>query len=165
MQVKSIHRKDSGFFSQQQVELVYNQKKYADFLNQPFSVEAFKSQIQQKQANYSTANRTVLVQAIQQQYAGLNLHEAVSKNLDKLALENTFTITTGHQLVAMTGPLYVIYKIGHVIQTCKELSTQYPEQNFVPVFWMATEDHDYEEIKSFHLFNRTISWETDQNGP
>jgi bacillithiol biosynthesis cysteine-adding enzyme BshC len=68
-------------------------------------------------------------------------------------------------MVVMTGPLYFIYKISHVISMCKELKKSYKEYNFVPIFWMATEDHDYEEIKQFNIFNKTISWETQQDGP
>ena len=45
-----------------------------------------------------------------------------------------------------TGPLYFLYKIISTINLCKELQKKYPENNFVPIYWMATEDHDFEEI-------------------
>ncbi|NCA22934.1 MAG: bacillithiol biosynthesis cysteine-adding enzyme BshC, partial [Crocinitomicaceae bacterium] len=64
----------------------------------------------------------------------------------------------------MTGPLYFIYKILHVIKQCKELNEYYPKNHFVPVYWMASEDHDFEEIKSFLLFGKTITWESEQGG-
>jgi len=44
------------------------------------------------------------------------------------------------------------------------LKTVYPEYNFVPVFWMASEDHDYEEIASFSLYGKKHRWVTDQTG-
>src|SRR5690606_14249159 len=62
------------------------------------------------------------------------------------------------------GPLYFIYKIITVINTCKQLKQAYPEYDFVPVNWMASEDHDYDEIKSFRLYGKKYTWETNQQG-
>ena len=49
--------------------------------------------------------------------------------------------------------------------TSKFLYETYPDYHFVPIFWMASEDHDFEEIKSVSLFGKTINWETEQTGP
>jgi bacillithiol biosynthesis cysteine-adding enzyme BshC len=51
-----------------------------------------------------------------------------------------------------------------VINACKRLKEEYPDFNFVPVYWMASEDHDYDEIKYFHLYGKKYVWETKQNG-
>src|SRR5690606_18556850 len=40
----------------------------------------------------------------------------------------------------------------------------YPKHDFVPVYWMASEDHDYDEIKSFRLYGKKYTWETTQQG-
>lgn len=165
MKISTINRQQTGFFSQQQLDMSYNQAVYADFLAQPFSPEAFKTQIQRKKATFSDEKRDQLVQALKKQYTGVEIHTTVAANIELLANPNTFTVVTGHQMVAMTGPLYFIYKIAHVIRSTEELKKRYPQYNFVPIFWMASEDHDYDEVKSFHLFNRTITWETDQTGP
>ena len=165
MKFSTLHRKETGFFSQQQLDLCYNQSVYSDFLTQPFSKEAFGEQIQRKRNAFPKENREILVNVLKKQYGSVTVNPTVLQNIDLLANENTFTVVTGHQLVAMTGPLYFIYKIAHVIRSAEELKKIYPEYNFIPVFWMATEDHDYDEIKSFHLFNKTISWETEQSGP
>lgn len=165
MKFSTLHRKETGFFSQQQLDLCYNQSVYSGFLTQPFSKEAFGEQIQQKKNSFPKKNRETLVNVLKNQYGNTTINPSVLQNIELLSNENTFTIVTGHQLVAMTGPLYFIYKIAHVIRSSEELKKIYREYNFVPVFWMATEDHDYDEIKSFHLFNKTISWETEQSGP
>jgi bacillithiol biosynthesis cysteine-adding enzyme BshC len=73
-------------------------------------------------------------------------------------------VTTGHQLNIFTGPLYFIYKIVTVINACIELKKAYPEYNFVPVYWMASEDHDFEEISYFRFNGKKFTWETDQQG-
>lgn len=78
--------------------------------------------------------------------------------------ENTFTVTTGHQLCLATGPLYFIYKIISTVKLAHELSQKYPHCHFVPVYWMASEDHDIDEINHLHLFNESLKWETRQQG-
>jgi bacillithiol biosynthesis cysteine-adding enzyme BshC len=78
---------------------------------------------------------------------------------------NTFTITTGHQLNIFTGPLFFIYKIVAAINMAKILKEKYSSYNFVPVYWMASEDHDFEEINNFRLFGEKYVWETEQKGP
>ncbi|WP_367913745.1 bacillithiol biosynthesis cysteine-adding enzyme BshC [Leadbetterella sp. DM7] len=119
-------------------------------------IEGFRAQVKAKKFTH----RAVLTAALKRQYAGMeNL-----PRLDLLLQENTFTVTTGHQLNIFTGPLYVIYKIVSTINLAAQLKAAMPEYNFVPVYWMATEDHDFEEIASFHLFGQKYTWETDQKG-
>ena len=54
--------------------------------------------------------------------------------IKRIANENTFTITTGHQLNLFTGPLYFFYKIIDTINICKKLASKYPQYNFIPVY-------------------------------
>jgi bacillithiol biosynthesis cysteine-adding enzyme BshC len=58
----------------------------------------------------------------------------------------------------------VIYKIVTIINLAKKLKAEFPAYNFVPVYWMASEDHDFAEISSFNLFGKTFKWETEQKG-
>lgn len=96
--------------------------------------------------------------------SGLNLSEKQIQNLDKFKLSNTVTVTTGHQLNLLTGPLYFFYKILQVIRCCEEMNARHPEFNYVPVFWMATEDHDFAEINHFYHKNQTVHWNKDASG-
>jgi bacillithiol biosynthesis cysteine-adding enzyme BshC len=128
-------------------------------------IENFGAQIKDKAASFPATTRTVLVEALTKQYGKISKPAvAVTTNIQALAQANTFTVTTGHQLNIFTGPLYFIYKIITVINACKELKRQYPENHFVPVYWMASEDHDYEEIKYFRLYGKKYTWETQQQG-
>lgn len=165
MQTVQINRTNTGLFSIQQLDLSYNQDRFIPFINKTFSENAFEDIADSKRKRFTKEQRSVLVSALKNQYKGVNNTDASKKNIDALLQENTFTITTGHQLSAFTGPLYFIYKILHVIKQCEELNASHVDYNFIPVYWMASEDHDYEEIKSFQLFNQTITWETDQKGP
>src|SRR5690606_14331141 len=72
---------------------------------------------------------------------------------------------TGHQLNLFTGPLYFLYKIVSAINLAKQLKSAYPEYNFVPVYWMATEDHDFAEINFFNFRNKKIQWNRESAGP
>ena len=74
--------------------------------------------------------------------------------INRLKEPNTFSVTTGHQLCLLGGPMYFFIKIIHVIKLTEILNEKYPKNHFVPVFWMASEDHDSEEINHLHLFNK-----------
>ncbi len=63
-----------------------------------------------------------------------------------------------------TGPLYFLYKIISTINLCKELKQKYPDNNFVPIYWMATEDHDFEEINFFNFNNKKVDWDRNSGG-
>ena len=55
-------------------------------------------------------------------------------------------------------------KIVSVISLTKELKNKYPDNDFVPVYWMATEDHDFEEVNHFNLFKKKYQLSNSQNG-
>jgi len=83
------------------------------------------------------------------------------ENLDRLKQENTFLVVTGQQIHLGLGPMYVIYKIASSIVLCNDLNQRYSDQHFVPLFWMATEDHDVAEINHVDLFGERFTCEFD----
>lgn len=142
-------------FSEQQASL-------QPLIGLPFSAENFGEQIELK-SGFSKENRLVLKSAIEQQYTDSNL--TVPNHIEALLQENCFTVCTGHQLNLFTGPLYTIYKIAHTIKLAKEVQERYPKYRILPIFWMASEDHDLEEINHFHVGAKKIQWSTTQSGP
>lgn len=141
-----------------------NQSAFGQFLTAPFdSVSELTVQAQAKKAAYSSEARNNLTRVWRQQIASF-ASESQLENLRLLESENTFTITTGHQLTLFAGPLYLIYKVLHVVRLAEEFNTNQKEFKAVPVFWMASEDHDFDEVKSTHLFNQKLSWESGQTG-
>jgi bacillithiol biosynthesis cysteine-adding enzyme BshC len=164
MQKTLIHRTKTGLFSEISNELVYNQKRFSDLLTAPFNLQEFENQIHLKKQHYSSEIRKSLVESFQQTYATLPKNSKIEENIQKLAQESTFTITTGHQLNLFTGPAFFVYKILHVIRLCEEVKKAYRAYDFVPIYWMASEDHDFEEIQSTHIFGKKITWETEQKG-
>jgi bacillithiol biosynthesis cysteine-adding enzyme BshC len=164
MQLKKIPLADTRSFSPFFLDYIKQKETLKKFYNRFPTVDQVADQIKEKSESFTALKRNVLTGALQQQYKNLKTNDRVSQNISALGSGNTFTITTGHQLNIFTGPLYFIYKIVTVINICKELKAAYPDYNFVPVYWMASEDHDYDEIKYFKLYGKKYTWETDQKG-
>ena len=118
-----------------------------------------------KLKEFPDANRNKLIEVFRDQYVDIKISKNVEKNLKFLSKKNTVTITTGHQLSLMTGPLYFIYKIISIIKLSNQLNNKKTGNHYIPVFWMASEDHDFEEISSFYFKGRKIAWNETNGGP
>jgi len=156
--------KDTGYFSKLICDYLDEKEDLKPFYSRFPSIDNFKAQIEDKQSSFKNENRVVLYDVLKKQYKDLNTSEVTQQNIETLTQQNTFTITTGHQLNLFTGPLYFLYKIVSTINLTRELKTAYPEYNFVPVFWMATEDHDFDEINFFNFKGKKIQWNRDNSG-
>lgn len=124
-----------------------------------YDIGSFEEILKSKQ--FEDAKRTTLFNKLKEQYKELlegKEAELVANRITMLSDAKTFTVTTGHQLSLLTGPLYFIYKILTAIKLSEELKIKFPSYNFVPVYWMATEDHDFEEIKPVNLFGNKVEW-------
>lgn len=114
---------------------------------------------------YTHFDRDTLVHLLLQQAASVsNTTEQSVERIKKLKNKNTYTVTTGHQLCLFTGPLYFIYKIITTINLSEKLKKQFPQHDFVPVYWMASEDHDFEEVNHFYSGDKKIQWNSQQTG-
>ena len=168
MPTDCISFQNSGYFSPLMNDYL-NQKLHLQSLYNRFpTLENFEAQIIEKKINFNgngKAKREVLVSVLEKQYSKISTSDLTKQNIVALRNENTLTVTTGHQLNLFTGPLYFLYKIISTINLSKELKAKYPLQNFVPVYWMATEDHDFEEINYFNFNGRKFRWNTESSGP
>lgn len=164
MQHTPIPLADTKAFSRFFLDYLQQKQELQPFYHRFPTLEGFADQISEKERCFPADYRAELTSALRRQYGSLKISEAVDENITALSEKNTFTVTTGHQLNIFTGPLYFIYKIVTVINTCKVLQQRYPDKKFVPVYWMASEDHDYDEIKYFRLYGRKYVWETEQKG-
>ena len=164
MKVTQIPFQKTGFFSKTMVHYLEKNKKINPFYNNFPDAEGFKNQIAEKQKSFLKSSRLVLSSALKNQYKAFEVSEKTMANIDLLSQENTFTVTTGHQLNLFTGPLYFLYKIISTINLAEELSEKFPKQNFVPVYWMATEDHDFDEINYFNFDGKKVIWNRKDGG-
>ena len=164
MKVSKISLQETHTFSSLFLSYIDRNPALEEFYGYYPTLENFAKQIAAKAASFSPELRKQLVKAVTGQYYNSTISAAVKENITLLGNSNTFTVTTGHQLCLFTGPLYFIYKIVTVINLAKELKQKYPDSNFVPVYWLHAEDHDFEEINHFTLFGKTYTWYTDQKG-
>lgn len=149
-------------FSKLFLDYVNGDPKLRSFYSYMPEINSFKKAIEDK--SKENTNRKLLVEVLNSQYSKISVNPSVKNNINLLLDKNTFTVCTGHQLCLFTGPLYFIYKIISTINLAEALKKKYPENNFVPVYWMATEDHDFEEISSINLFGKKLSWTTEAKG-
>ncbi len=150
----------------------YFTKIVSDYLNQsaslqPFykhnaSLEGIQQAIRDRQA-FDT-QRALLVETLEEQYKGLPVTEKLQQHITALASTNTFTVTTAHQPNIFTGPLYFIYKIMHTVRLADDLSKQLPQYQFVPVYYMGSEDADLDELGYINLGGQKLVWNTQQTG-
>ena len=140
----SIPYSQTGYFSKLMIDYLNQDARLSPLYNRFPTLENFKLQIEEKKHSFPEVNREVLVDQLLSQYKNVTASNETLENIKRLGESNAFTIVTGHQLNLFTGPLYFLYKIISTINLCKELKTAYPDHHFVPVYWMATEDHDFE---------------------
>lgn len=164
MKVTQIPFKKTGFFSDMMIDYLDENSRLKPFYNNFPNTKGFYNQIEEKKKSFRLQNRVVLSDALQNQYKGFAISDKTQENIDLLKKQNTFTVTTGHQLNLFTGPLYFLYKIISTINLAEELSEKFPENQFIPVYWMATEDHDFDEINYFNFDGKKVLWNRKDGG-
>jgi bacillithiol biosynthesis cysteine-adding enzyme BshC len=137
-------------------DYLHQKESLAPFYRFPFSLEAFADVIKEKEKD--NTNRALLVQNLEDQYRALSRHTLVDQNIESLKSNKTFTVTAAHQPCLLMGPLYNIYKISCAINLAAQLKKAFPENHFVPVFWMGSEDHDTEELNHTYVNGKKIEW-------
>nr|WP_314895970.1 bacillithiol biosynthesis cysteine-adding enzyme BshC [uncultured Flavobacterium sp.] len=180
MPTDCISYQNSGYFSPLMNDYLDQKTNLQSLYNRFPTLENFEEQILEKQANFPSPpetsglpegegakinKRSVLVSVLQKQYLNVETSALTKQNIDALSNTNTFTVTTGHQLNLFSGPLYFLYKIISTINLTTELKAKYPTYHFVPVYWMATEDHDFEEINYFSFKGKKFHWNRESTGP
>ena len=162
MKTQRLSYQETGRFSKLVLDYINQKESVKDFISEFPTIKNFRKQIDKKSNDF--IDRELLFEVLKEQNAKIELSKSSQANLNLLKDNNTYTVTTGHQLCIFTGPLYFIYKIISTINLVNSLKSQYPSYNFVPVFWLASEDHDFDEISSINLFNKKVSWKTNQKG-
>ncbi len=165
MHSAGIPFRETGYFSEIICDYLDQAPVLKEFYRRYPSIVSFGAQIKEKKASFPPEHRKVLVEALHRQYDHLEPSSDVRSNIEFLGKGNTFTVVTGHQLNIFTGPLYFLYKIISTIKLTEELGKKYPENHFVPVYWMATEDHDFEEINYFNFRGKKLQWNRNSSGP
>ncbi len=162
MKKETISYQETGFFKKLVLDYINDEPKIKRFYTYKPQSDSFKSIIEDK--SREKIDRETLVTVLKEQYNDSKKSVFVEQNIESLLEENTFTITTGHQLNIFTGPLYFIYKIIAAINAAKDAEKANPGIKVVPIYWMASEDHDFEEINHLDIHGKKFTWHNDTNG-
>lgn len=157
-----VEYRQTGFFSKIVLDYLKGDDKLVPFYEHPVSIEGIKAAINARK-KYAT-NRNILAVELNKQYHNVTVSDKLQANIDALLDENTFTVTTAHQPNIFTGHLYFIYKILHTIKLAGELKAQIAGCNFVPVYYMGSEDADLEELGEVNINGKKYQWKTEQKG-
>ncbi|KOY85686.1 bacillithiol biosynthesis cysteine-adding enzyme BshC [bacterium 336/3] len=160
--IKGIPFSETKAFSKIFLDYITQQDSLKEFYQYSPTIESFGEILKKKQ--FSDAQRNNLQIALKEQYKNLKISEKTQKNIELLQDAKTFTVATAHQPLIFFGELYFVYKILTTIKLANSLKEKFPEYNFVPVYWMGSEDHDFAEISHFRLFGKKYQWETTQKG-
>jgi len=120
------------------------EKEIIDLYPGHFQSEKDWESVIQKRLAFPTETRKALHSAMVRQNSGISAK--TDYNLEQLAESNTVVIVTGQQAGFFGGPLYTLVKTLSAIKWAEELAIRHPDTNFVPVFWLEVEDHDFREI-------------------
>lgn len=123
-------------------------ERVADFYAHP---PTFDAAVRVAEAlRFSEDHRGAVVEILKEQNAGWSAGSDVKRNLDRLR-SGAVTVVSGQQVGLFSGPAYAIYKALTAVQVAEELTQRGIDA--VPVFWMATEDHDLEEVRHSTWFS------------
>ncbi len=112
------------------------------FNGSPFNPSSYVSVA--RGLDYSPAQRADIVRVLSRQNEAFGAGDLTHSNLRRLGEPGTLAVVTGQQVGFLSGPAFTLYKALTAVRLAQELSEQGLPS--VPVFWLATEDHDLEEV-------------------
>jgi bacillithiol synthase len=132
--------------------------KVSRFFNGDYHQEQVYRRLLPTVAQAPRADRRILVERLMEQNKNFHCQQATMQNIELLAKPDSLAVVTGQQVGLFTGPLYTIYK---ALTTCKlaaNLSRQL-QHPVVPVFYLVTEDHDFDEVRWIGLWNQNHQYQ------
>ncbi|HKV25475.1 MAG TPA: bacillithiol biosynthesis cysteine-adding enzyme BshC [Candidatus Acidoferrum sp.] len=119
------------------------------FYGHPPSFDSVKEEA--RYLEYPSARRASIAAILNEQNAVLGAGEPARKNLARFA-NGAVAVVSGQQVGLFGGPAYSLYKAASAIQIARELTRAGVDA--VPIFWMATEDHDLDEVRTSTWFHK-----------
>jgi len=132
-------------------DYLYDFPRVSEFYaHNPFQDESFSNAAQA--IRYDGNLRREVVAVLREQNRRIAAPEKTLQNLSKLENPDCVAVVTGHQAGLFTGPAFGLYKGLTAIKLARTLSDR--GLPAVPVFWLATEDHDLEEVNHCFIQDR-----------
>lgn len=137
------------------LDYLYNFEKVSKFYaRNPFDKETFSKGFEEIASNRPISRKN-LESLIRNQYSGKTYSAKTQKNIELLAKDSTLTIVTGQQLGILGGPLYTFNKIITTIKLANHLKERFDSFNFVPLFWLEGDDHDFNEVRTINIIDNS----------
>lgn len=129
--------------------------KKSDSINQFFETHPFskKERDSYLESYRFKGNREDSVELLKRFNKQFDATDQTLQQIEKLRDENSIAVVTGQQLTLYGGPLFTVYKIASAIIQARNLQNEYG-RSVIPVFWLADEDHDYEEAATVGILDR-----------
>ncbi|MDX1409089.1 MAG: bacillithiol biosynthesis BshC, partial [Saprospiraceae bacterium] len=159
LEVSRIPFNDVPQFSKTDTDYATHPERFRKWIEYLPEYASFDAIIRRRQD--ADVQRDLLVDVLEKQYQAI---DEPTDHLGILRQPGQFTITTAHQPVLLTGPLYFIYKVCSAIHLADKLDQRYPDWGVHPVLVLGGEDHDFDEVNHLHLFGKSFTWESGQTG-
>src|SRR5215813_3823075 len=137
-------------------------KLFLDYLHDPTALRQFYPEAVRQHYDLSArkdrvlgayqTDRSPLCTALERINRAWGASETTLRNINRLAEADCLAVVTGQQAGLFTGPLYTIYKALTAVKLAECLTLRGVEA--VPIFWIATEDHDFAEVAWAEVINR-----------
>ena len=103
---------------------------------------------------YDRPHQKEISKIIKNQYLDFSISKQTKSNIAALESKDTFAVVTGQQVSLFGGPMYTIFKTITAIKLSNLLNEKYSDYNFVPIFWMEADDHDFAEVASTNILDK-----------
>jgi bacillithiol synthase len=138
----------AGGFSDLFFDYLYDYPKVRSFYPTDFREnESFENVIKTLQ-DHPAQHRVPVSDILLEQNRQWGASEKTLANIASLRKPGTFAVVTGQQVGFLGGPLYNVLKTLTAVALSKRLKEKYPKWDFVPVFWLEGEDHDFAEMNN-----------------
>lgn len=120
----------------------------------PTKLATFEERARHLDGLFPPGHREALVQSLRPFLQQLEAPQAARDALEKLGQKDSLVVVAGQQAGLFTGPLYAIYKALSAVGLARRLETELGRP-VVPVFWIASEDHDFAEVDHAYVLDPT----------
>jgi bacillithiol biosynthesis cysteine-adding enzyme BshC len=143
-------------------DVPHTSRLFADYLGHSPKLRTFYPSLDLNQklasfapsVSYSNSMRETVATALERQNRAFGSGEAAVQNIERLR-RGAFTVVSGQQVGLFGGPLLAILKAAHAVRLARDLSQRGIDS--IPVFWMASEDHDFAEVNHVELPQQDFS--------
>jgi len=131
-------------------DYLYHYDRVSQFYNgSPHDPKSYKARV--SEMSQFAFDRAGICEVLARQNRAFGCSEPTLANIERLSQPGTFAVVTGQQVGLFSGPAFTLYKALTTVRLAQSLTEQ--GISTVPVFWLATEDHDLEEVSQGATFD------------